>query len=235
VRVLGPCRSLRYRRPALHPEPRVPAIDLDTWPRRAIHDFFLGFEDPWFNLTAEVEVGPTWRACREHDAPFSLACWFAILRAAAIVPELRMRLRPGGVWLHDRVRVGATALRPDQSFTYVHYADAPTFSAFVEHAQVELAARLQAPGLEPGTGDDAVLHCTVVPWVRFTGIKHARAGGAGDSIPKIALGRATPVGEQVRLPVSLQGHHSLIDGVHAGAFFQALEGIFEKPEEVFGW
>lgn len=212
----------------------MPAIDLATWPRRAIHDFFLGFEDPWFNLTAEVEVGPTRRWCREHDLPFSFACWFAVLRAADVVPELRMRLRPDGVWLHERVRVGATALRPDQTFTYVHYEDAPTFAAFVAAARVELAARLQAPGLEPGTGDDAVLHCTVVPWVRFTGIKHARAGGSGDSIPKIAIGKASEVGERVWLPVSVQGHHSLVDGVHAGAFFEALEGVFAGPEGVFG-
>lgn len=210
----------------------MPYLDLDTWPRRAIYDFFLGFEDPWFNLCGEVDVGPTWHACRASGVPFSLAAWYAVLRAANAVPAFRMRLRPEGVWEHERVRVGATALRPDQTFTYVYYPFADDFPTFRALAEAELRERLAAPGLEPDTGDDDLLHGTVVPWLRFTGIKHARAGKRGDSVPKIALGRATPVGEAVMLPVSVEGHHSLIDGVHVGAFFEGLRGEFGRVE---GW
>ena len=139
-------------------------------------------------------MGPTRAWCRDQGASFSLACWFAVLRAANAVPAFRMRLRDGRVYLHDRVRVGATALKPDQSFTYVYFPDAPDFEAFSIRAKAELAERLQAEGLEPDSGDDDLLHCTVVPWVRFTGIKHARFGNPADSIPKIALGKATDVG-----------------------------------------
>lgn len=209
-------------------------IDLETWPRRAIHDFFLGFEDPWFNLTTEIEVGRTKAWCKEQGASFSLACWFAVLRAANEVEAFRMRLRDGQVWVHDRVRVGATALKPDDCFTYVYFPDGEDFASFVVTAEAELAERLQAEGLEPDSGDDDLLHCTVVPWVRFTGIKHARFGNPKDSIPKIALGRATPTAEGVRMPVSIEGHHALIDGIHAGAFFDALERAFAEPEQTFG-
>lgn len=208
-------------------------VDLETWPRRATHDFFLGFEDPWFNLTAEIEVGPTRDWCRAHDAPFSLACWFAVLRATDEVEAFRMRLRPGGVWVHDALRVGATALKPDQSFTYVYFPHADDFPRFVQRAQAELADRLAAEALEPDSGDDDLLHGTVVPWVRFTGIKHARAGGSPNSVPKIALGKATDVGDAVRMPVSVEGHHSLIDGVHAGAFLTALESALAQPDTTF--
>lgn len=208
-------------------------LDLDTWPRRPIHDFFLGFEDPWFNLCAEIEVGATRAWCAERGASFSLACWFAVLRAANEVEAFRMRLRDGGVWVHDRVRVGATALKPDNCFTYVYYPDAPDFESFATLARAELAERLQAEGLEPDAGDDDLLHCTVIPWVRFTAIKHARYGKGQGSIPKIAIGRATEIDGGVRLPVSVEGHHALIDGVHVGAFLAALEGALGAPERTF--
>ncbi|MCO4747267.1 MAG: hypothetical protein KC912_20885 [Proteobacteria bacterium] len=205
-------------------------IDLDGWSRKAIYDFFMAFEDPWFNLTAEVEAGPTKAWCKEHGASFSLACWYAVLHASNEVEAFRMRLRDGGVWVHDRVRVGATALKPNQTFTYVYYPDAPTFAEFVELARAEQQLRFAAEGLEPDSGDDDLLHCTVVPWVRFTGIKHARFGSKSDSVPKIALGRAVPEGGGVRMPVSIEGHHALIDGVHAGAFFRSLEATLANPE-----
>jgi chloramphenicol O-acetyltransferase type A len=209
-------------------------IELESWSRKAIYEFFLQFDDPWFNLTTELEVGPTRRWCRANNASFSLACWYAVLRASNEVEAFRMRLRDGGVWVHERVRVGATALRPDQTFTYVYFPDAPDFTRFAARAKAETAVRLEAKGLEPDSGDDDLLHCTVVPWVRFTGIKHARFGDAADSVPKIALGRATEEGDAVRMPVSVEGHHALIDGVHAGAFFEALAAAFSYPDGLLG-
>lgn len=209
-------------------------LDLETWPRRAIHDFFVGFEDPWFNLTAEVEVGATWDWCKRSGTSFSLACWYAVLRAVDEVPAMRMRLRPEGVWVHDQVRVGATVLKPDDCFTYVYFPSAPDYPSFAAAAEAEIARRLEAPELEPSTGEDDLLYCTVIPWVRFTGIKHARAGGTGDSVPRIALGRATPAGDGRALPVSVEGHHALLDGIHVGQFFAKLEAALADPDGTFG-
>jgi chloramphenicol O-acetyltransferase type A len=209
-------------------------IDLETWPRRAIHDFFLGFEDPWFNLTAEVEVGPTWSWCKDTGASFSLACWYAVLHAANEVPALRMRLRPEGVWVHERVRVGATVLKPDNCFTYVYFPHGGSFAAFAAGAEAAMATRLQEDGLEPASGEDDLLYGTVLPWVRFTGMKHARAGGVDESVPKIALGKATAVGEGRRMPVNVEGHHALLDGIHVGAFFAALEAALCDPDGTLG-
>lgn len=212
----------------------MPAIDLDSWPRRAIHDYFLGFDDPWFSLCAEVEAGPTWDWCKASGAAFSLACWWAVLRATDDVPAFRQRLRDGGVWEHERLRMGVTALKPDQAFTYAYFDDAPDFARFVVSAKAELEARFASSGLDPEVGRDDLLHGTVVPWVRFTGLKHARASSSDGSVPKIALGRASAVEGGRRLPVSVEGHHSLIDGVHVGAFLRALEARLVAPSETFG-
>ena len=77
-----------------------------------------------------------------------------------------------------------------------------------------------------------LLNGTTVPWIRFTGIKHARKGPGG-SVPKIALGKLTEVDGGVRLPVSVEAHHALVDGVHAGAFFAALEARLTLPDATF--
>lgn len=211
----------------------MPAIDLETWPRRAIHDFFLDFDDPWFNLTAEVEAGHTWVWCKDEGVSFSLASWWAVLRATDAVPAFRMRLRDDGVWLHERLRMGVTALKPDQAFTYAYFDDAPDFPRFVKGAEAELKVRLASTGLQAEAGNDDLLHGTVVPWVRFTGLKHARKARNDGSVPKIALGRATSEGEGRRLPVSVEGHHSLIDGVHVGAFLAELEALLKVPRRTF--
>lgn len=178
-------------------------------------------------------MGPTWAWCRATDVPFSLACWWAVLRATDAVPALRMRLRDDGVWLHERIRIGMTVLKPDQAFTYAYVDDAADFERFVAGAKAELEVRLASTGLQPTSGGDDLLHGTVVPWVRFTGLKHARMGGSEGSVPRIALGRATPAEGGCRLPVSVEGHHSLVDGVHVGAFLTELEALLKAPQRTF--
>ncbi len=48
-------------------------LDLDGWPRRAQYDFFLAYEQPFFDVAAEVPVTHTLAWCRDHERSFSLA------------------------------------------------------------------------------------------------------------------------------------------------------------------
>ena len=208
-------------------------IDLDDWPRRATWEFFLGFEDPWFNLTAEIDVSATREWCRDSGASFSLACWFAVAQACMEVPSLRQRLRQGGVWQHDELRVGATVLKDDESFVYVYFPSADDFATFEAEAGDEMDRRLTARALEPHSDDDDLLYCTTIPWVRFTGIKHARQGGGLDSVPRIAVGRATDTPEGCMMPISVEAHHALVDGLHIGQFLEELEALLASPEDTF--
>lgn len=210
-------------------------LDTDGWVRESIHAFFLGFDDPIFELTTELDAAPTRAWCRAHDAPLHWALWWAVLRAASGVEALRMRRRPGGaVWVHDALRLGTTALRSSGDFAYVYTDDAPTFGDYLAGAQARWAEVEASTGLHLDEADD-LIHGTVIPWVRFTSIKHARARvDRVDSIPKVALGRATPDGARLALPVSLQADHALVDGVHAGAFFEALQAHLADPEGTLG-
>lgn len=210
-------------------------IDLDTWPRRDAYAFFEGFADPWFNLTTNVAAGPTWAWCKANGQPFSLAVWFAVQQVALEVPALRMRLRDEGVWLHDRIRIGSTVLRDDGSFVYVALPNAGEFSQYVVNARERMALRKREGGLLEA--EDALDHPTddriygtTVPWVAFTSIQHARSGDPMDSVPRVAVGRIV----DGQLPVSLAAHHALVDGLHAGQFFEGLARRLADPEATFG-
>lgn len=203
-------------------------LDVATWPRAQAFRFFSSFDDPWFNLTTEVDIAPFRAWCRDHEVRLSLGLWFVVAQAANAVPNLRYRLRDGGVWVHDMVRVGATALCDDDSFVYVYYPHAADIQAFQEQAIVELQKRLKARDLLPDQGDDDLLHCTSIPWLRFTSLKHASPGLDGGSVPKVALGKATTDGDACWLPVNIEAHHGLVDGLHVGRFIEAMQSAMAQ-------
>ncbi|HGG57545.1 MAG TPA: chloramphenicol acetyltransferase [Nannocystis exedens] len=201
-------------------------IDLDTWPRRAAYEFFKGFDDPFFNICSEVEVGPMRAYCEATGSSFFLACLYAGLRAVHSVDALRLRIRGDQVVLCDRVRGGSTVLNADESFGFVYVEYHPEIAVFIENAEAVLRAHRSAgPSFRPGVGDE-VIYFSVIPWIRFSSVSHARNHRTTESVPKIVFGRFAEHGGGCSLPVSIEVHHALVDGLHVGRFFEALQGAF---------
>ncbi len=73
------------------------------------------------------------------------------------------------------------------------------------------------------------IHMTVLPWVDFTSMTHARDTKHPDSIPKMALGKLTQNGDRMRMPLSIEVHHGMMDGLHVGQFINILQVLFNQP------
>jgi len=83
--------------------------------------------------------------------------------------------------------------------------------------------------LKPTMRDDVIYH-TTLPWISFTSFAHARTGGRGESIPRIVFGKITNSNERQVLPISVEVHHALMDGLHVGRFLEHVEKAFSEPE-----
>lgn len=209
-------------------------IDLDAWPRRSAWAFFRTFEVPFFDVCVEVPVGPTRAWCAAAGRSFNQAAWFGFQRAVNAVEPFRMRLRGDRVWAHDRVRVATTLLNPDGSFRYLHVPWAPSFEAF--EANMREAREAPPPStLDARPDDDAVVHGSVVPWLRFTGLQHARPRLIPtDSVPKVVFGRVSPTPTGEVMPISISAHHALVDGLHVGQLVDRFTAVLAEPATHLG-
>ena len=77
--------------------------------------------------------------------------------------------------------------------------------------------------LSPTTGRPDTVHCSALPWVRFTSLSHARSFRHPDSCPKISFGQVFSEGNTLQMPVSVHLHHGLGDGYHVGLFLAAFQ------------
>ena len=82
---------------------------------------------------------------------------------------------------------------------------------------------------QPEPADDAI-HFTVLPWASFTSFSHARNWGREDSVPKIAFGKFTEEDKRTKLPISVEVHHALMDGLHVGRYLSQMQEALRKPE-----
>jgi chloramphenicol O-acetyltransferase type A len=214
----------------MSPAPRY--LDLTTWPRRAAFDYFLGFDKPYFNVCVRVDVARLKAAAAALPVGgFVLACHYIGLRLCNRIEPFRYRLEGGRVRVHEQVQGGTTVLRDDQSFGFAYLGFEPGYAAFAERGAQAMAEarRTQAP-FDPRLDDSALIHFGSLPWLHFTSFSHARNWRREDSVPKIMFGRADPEGSRLMLPLSVEVHHALMDGVHVGQYVQAFEAAAREPE-----
>jgi len=218
------------------PQSREPAIsrylDITGWKRREHFELFRGMEQPFFSITVEVDATGLRGHCSGQDRPsFFLTALHLLLHAANDVEAFRLRIRGDRVWLHDRVDLTSTILREDDTFAFGHFPFLERFADFEEHGRAELE-RVKKPGplWVPENNDGLIYHSTL-PWFRFTAFTNAM-DGAADSIPRVVFGRCSRNGDRWVMPVAVEVHHALVDGLDVANFLQRFQHNLDSiPEE----
>src|SRR5262249_22748105 len=147
------------------------------------------------------------------------------------IEPFRYRLKDGKVFVYDVVNGGTTVLLPNESFTYAYFDYQKDFDLFVsEMGRAVEAVRSGSGELKPTMRDDVIYH-TTLPWISFTSFAHARNKGRGDSIPRIVFGKFIEQGNKLLLPLSVEVHHALMDGLHVGRYFSGFEAAMAAPED----
>jgi chloramphenicol O-acetyltransferase type A len=188
-------------------------IDLSTWPRCAAFEHFRAMAQPAFSVCVTLDVSGLKARARASGASLWLAYHHAALAALNDTPALRLS------WDGHTLRRLATL---HGSFGIVSLPWVPGLAEFAAVAtprveRVRSAAGSLFAGDEPCAPEHALVHMTALPWLAFTAFQHAR--GQGDWQPKVAFGKI----ENERLPVAVDVHHALVDGVDVGRFVERLQ------------
>jgi len=203
-------------------------IDLERWKRREHFDLYRGLAHPFWSVTVDVDVTAAWNLCGRERSSFFLATAFAALRAVNDTEALRLRLRPAGVWRHDEVALSTTVLRADETFAFAVLRPCPSFAAFQITGREVLTRAQQSPsmGTPPPDVDDLIFHSSL-PWLRFSSFTNALRGG-DDCIPRIVFGRACREGAAWKMPVGVEVHHALVDGLDVARFFERFDAAMAR-------
>lgn len=206
-----------------------------TDPHRRKHfDFFRQMQQPHFNLTAHEDFTSFILYLKENHLPFTPAVVWALSAAAHEVREFRWRLRGEDVVEYELLRPSFT-VRTEASdvFSFCTVAFDHDSHAFFEATRAQIQAMQENPSMEDEEGADDYLFMSAIPWVSFTSLQHAMPGNRPDSVPRIAWGKYYERDGRWWLPVSVQAHHALVDGMHMGRYFEQMQSIFQSPADFF--
>jgi chloramphenicol O-acetyltransferase type A len=209
-------------------------LDLATWPRRELFEFYRNYDNPFFNVCMRLDVTSLVKELRKHKSvSVALTYHYIALKAANEIEQFRYRVRGDRVLVHDVINGGTTLMLPNETFTLVYFDYADTFAEFIGPAKRAVEEKKQDGKFEPRHEDDARIHCTTLPWLAFTSFSHARNWGREDSVPKISFGKFTQENDRTLMPFSVEVHHALVDGLHVGRYVARIEEMLSQPEVLF--
>ena len=196
-------------------------IDEKTW-KRAMHCMvFRNSVEPAFCVTFELDITDFYKKIRAQGYSFTIAMVYAVCRCANEIEEFRYRFVNGQVVLFDKIDTAFTYLDQDtELFKVVNVPMLETMQEYVEAATK--AAREQTEYFTGSLGND-VFQCSPMPWVTYTHISHTNAGKKDNATPLFDWGKYVERDGRLIMPVSVQAHHSFVDGLHIGRFVERLQ------------
>ena len=201
-------------------------IDEKTW-ERAMHCMvFRNSVEPAFCVTFEADITNFRNRIREQGLSFTLAMVYAVCKCANEIEALRYRFLDGKVVLFDKIDTAFTYLNKETGLFKV--VNVPLTEGLEEY--VTLASKTAEEQKEYFTGPlgNDVFQCSPMPWVTYTHISHTNSGKKDNATPLFDWGKFYEKEGRTVIPVSIQAHHSFVDGIHVGQFVDGLQKFFDE-------
>jgi chloramphenicol O-acetyltransferase type A len=194
---------------------------------RAMHCMvFRNSIEPAFCVTFEADITKFKKKVKEEGLSFTLSMVYAVCKCANEVEALRYRFLDGKVVLYERIDTAFTYLNKETGlFKVVNVPFVNTLSEYVELA-TKTAEEQQAYFTGP-LGND-VFQCSPMPWVTYTHISHTNSGKKDNATPLFDWGKYYEKDGRILIPISIQAHHSFVDGIHIGKFVDGLQQFFDE-------
>jgi len=204
-------------------------FDIANWNRKTQFEFFKTYEDPFFNITANLEVSNLYDFCKKNNLSFSLACIYVALKCMNEIEEFRLRIINKKVVVFEKIHIGSTILNDDNTFSFCYYYHNTSIFEFDKAGKKVLENHKKGIVFEPKEEMLDLAHCSTLPWISFTGFKHARKGDEAEKgIPKIVFGKLFNENQTKKIPFSVEVSHALMDGYHVALLFDKMQQFINK-------
>lgn len=206
-------------------------IDLETWERKNHYTHFKALDYPHFSLCANVDITEFYRFIKENNRSFFVSFLYVSSKVANDIKEFRYRIRGDKVIVHDVVSPAFTIMTSKGVFSFCISDFVHNYNEFTTETSKKIELSKDVVNVTDEEEKDDVLYITSVPWVSFTNITHPIHMSPTDSVPRIAWGKYFEENGKIKLPLSIQAHHALVDGMHVGQYFNLIQDILNHPNK----
>lgn len=155
---------------------------------------------------------------------------YAVCKCANQIEEFRYRFVDDKVVLFDNIDTAFTYLKKETNLFKV--VNVPMMNDLKEYCISAKRITDEQEDYFTGPLGNDVFQCSPMSWVTYTHISHTNSGKKDNATPLFDWGKYYEKNGRWIMPVSVQAHHSFVDGIHIGKFVDALEKYLATFDEV---
>lgn len=201
-------------------------IDEKTWDRAMHCMVFRNSIEPSFCVTFEADITNFKNKIKKDGLSFTMAMVFAVCKCANEIEAFRYRFLDGQVVVFDKIDTAFTYLNKETELFKV--VNVPLVEDIKEYCKIARKTAQEQKEYFTGPLGNDVFQCSPMPWVSFTHISHTNSGKKDNATPLFDWGKYCEEKGKTVLPISVQAHHSFVDGLHIGQFADKLQNFFHE-------
>jgi len=167
--------------------------------------------------------------CKQNQLSFSLACIYVAIKCINEIKEFKLRMHHNKVVEFNNINIGSTVLNDDNTFSFCYFKHENSIKKFDENGKKIIETHKKGIDFNPALNALDLVHCSTLPWISFTGFKHARKGDEGQKgIPKLVYGKLFNEEKIKKIPFSVEVHHALVDGYHVALLLKKMQNYIHR-------
>lgn len=204
---------------------------MNTWKRKSSFLNFMGFDLPYLNIGAELDVTNLYNFTKQNHLSFYFALTYLANKTADSIINYRYRFENKEVFEIGHNTAFLTYLRKgEEDYFMVECEDSSNLSEFCKNNYSRANDPLTTDAMPVLKGRLDVICYTCVPWINYTHIFRTIAKNGMDCNPKISWGRFYRRENHVYVNFSSQTHHGLMDGYHVGQYFTKMQEHLDNTD-----
>lgn len=202
-------------------------INLQHYTRKGMFEVFSNKQIPIFSTTFTLDISHFKQRVEAQHLRFFISISYLLSGVVNSIPAFKHRIIAGKLFEFDIIHPGYTVLLPDgQTFSFCASDFSEDFNTYYQGALADMAKVLTK--IDTSNHDkNHLFFISSIPWFSFTSFTHPYDPENG-SIPIITLGKYYKENEVLKLPISIQVHHGVMDGAHIGQFYTQLQTVLNQ-------
>lgn len=206
-------------------------IDLRNWERREHFEFFNHMDIPFFSVTNDVDVTSLVDYTNKNNISFFKTMLFIISKVSNEYNPLKLRIEDEKVYLYESVKPSFTYFLKDRLYSNITIEYINDLKTFISSIDDFVEKNKNKVILKDSSDVNSCLFITSLPWIKYKEMSHPMNLKPSDSIPRICWGKyEKDFKDRFMMPVSIQVHHSLMDGYHISEFYKKIQNILDNIE-----
>lgn len=202
-------------------------IDFDSWKRTEIFNHYMK-QNTSFSITTEIDISVLYRTIKQKEYRFYPA--FIFLVTSVINSNTAFRTgynSEGDLGYWDRLEPLYTIFDSvSESFSGIWTTGKNGFKEFYDSYLSDIENYTGSGKLFPKTPiPENTFSLSMIPWTSFTGFNLNINNNSRYLLPIVTAGKFIRKDNSIYLPLSLQIHHSVSDGYHAGLFMNSVQEL----------